>query len=59
MTPCRVCQLIDHDETLKPTAWCELCQADLCDPCRGHLGRRLLAATIERLGGLRHADAAR
>ena len=48
MKPCRVCELIDGDDTLKDVLYCPVCQAWMCTPCRASIGRRALAAILER-----------
>jgi hypothetical protein len=41
---CTCCARLDDDQTEKPVAYCSLCDAWLCDRCRGDYWRRARAA---------------
>jgi hypothetical protein len=48
MAVCECCRRLENDTGLKPVQWCGLCQAWLCDRCRGDLMRRVHAALTGR-----------
>ncbi len=45
---CECCRRLDNATQPKPVTWCGLCQAWLCDRCRGDLFRRARAALTGR-----------
>ena len=47
---CDACHLIDGDGTAKAVAWCEFCQAWLCEACQSNPFRRAQAALLRRAG---------
>jgi hypothetical protein len=55
--PCRVCELVDGDKADKPVQFCTLCGQWMCDNCRGHYGRRALAAALTLIAGRTHGPA--
>ena len=42
-TICRVCQIVDKDNSEKMVTYCETCKAYICDFCWNNWGRRALA----------------
>lgn len=44
---CRVCQLVDNNEEIKPTEYCFVCDAWICKDCEPNLFKRAKAALIE------------
>lgn len=50
---CDCCWLVDRDGSAKPVQFCGLCQAWLCELCRGNAVRRANAAWLRlRQGNL-------
>lgn len=44
---CDVCRLLRLDSRAKPDArFCDICQAWLCDACRGSMTQRAVAAVL-------------
>jgi hypothetical protein len=46
---CDVCRLLDNDMTPKLGAYCNLCDAFICEADQSNWARRLLAAAKRRL----------
>lgn len=44
--PCKVCQLLDNDNTEKPVSWCDVCKAYICKSDTANWVRRAEAATL-------------
>jgi hypothetical protein len=47
---CDVHALLEHDTRPRPVQWCALCEAWLCDQCRGDLKRRARAMLKRKFG---------
>lgn len=47
--PCRVCTLLDNDESVKLVHWCKDCTAYICDPCRSDMIRRARAFVANKV----------
>jgi hypothetical protein len=50
MGVCDVHALLDNDRRERPVMFCPMCQAWICDECRGNWGRRARAALLKRMG---------
>lgn len=37
---CKVCQLLDGDNTVKKVYFCSMCNAHICEPCSENIERR-------------------
>lgn len=44
---CRVCEILNQDQSLKTCKWCSLCKAFLCETCIKDWSRRAKAAWKE------------
>jgi hypothetical protein len=47
MGVCEVCKKLEGDLSVKPVEYCSMCQADICQKCKGDWGRRLKAAALK------------
>jgi hypothetical protein len=47
---CEVHDLLDGDRRPRLVLFCSMCQAWICDECRGNWGRRARAALMKRIG---------
>ena len=47
---CGCCVILDRDMSVKPVKWCQMCQAWLCDGCRGNWWRRAQAFGRQAVG---------
>lgn len=45
--PCRVCELVDRDFTIKKVKYCDFCEAYICKHCETNVLRRAKAALID------------
>jgi len=43
--PCKVCELVDGDNTEKQVVWCSFCGAYVCNSCRLNIPKRAAAFT--------------
>jgi len=50
---CRVCQLLDNDNTIKKVKFCGFCNAHICESCEGDIGRRFEAFKKAKVGALK------
>lgn len=51
---CRVCELVDGDQSIKPVTYCPTCSHWICDECMPEIYKRGLAAAIEFGQKFRH-----
>lgn len=47
--PCRVCEIVDKDSSIKWVDYCSLCKAYICEPCWNNPIRRAKAALLNYL----------
>ena len=41
--PCKVCEIVHGDETIKLVTWCDDCKAYICGTCKKNIPARGLA----------------
>ena len=50
---CKVCALLDGDETVKKVKFCDFCNVHICESCENDLVRRFNAFKKQKVGALK------
>lgn len=52
---CKVCALLDGDESIKKVKFCDFCNVHICEPCENNITRRFDAFKKQKAGQLKEA----
>ena len=52
---CKVCALLDGDESIKQVKYCDFCNVHICASCEGNIVRRFDAFKKAKVGKLKDA----